>query len=140
MDFSLISNIAEGAQIAGVGLAIYGARRAYKQWQHEKKVERNNQMRSLIGSLLGDERINKIVLDIDHDRLEKIQGSENEGAAKRPRHPGNGKSLILIPQRHKTLGCFSTRKVRRWLIKSRLVQCGRFRCHRTRGRLRTLLP
>lgn len=37
MDFSLISNIAEGAQIAGVGLAIYGARRAYKQWQREKK-------------------------------------------------------------------------------------------------------
>lgn len=80
MDFSLISNIAEGAQIAGVGLAIYGARKAYKQWQHDKKVERNNQMCSLIRSLLGDERINKIVLDIDHDRLEKIQGSENEGA------------------------------------------------------------
>lgn len=78
MDCSLISNISDIAEIVGVGLAIYGARRAYKQWQHDKKVERNNQMRSFIRGLLDDERIYKVVLDIDHNRLEGVQNTENE--------------------------------------------------------------
>ncbi|OWV03851.1 hypothetical protein B7993_12475 [Fibrobacter sp. UWH3] len=75
----VISCIANVAEIVGVGFAIFGAILAYVQWRHGKKVERNSQMRSLITGLLDDERIYKIILDIDHGRLEGIQGTENEG-------------------------------------------------------------